>query len=286
VKNTVTNTDALIARAQETLAICEAGTYVTYSGRQVLIRGFLGPAIAGTVLHERAEVSPRARLMVARHRWTAIEVRNESTFMAAARLTAPGSRVAVLNFASAYNPGGGFLRGSTAQEEALARASGLYPCLLAAPDFYARNRANGSSLYLDLSLFSPGVPFFRDDYGTLLGSPILASVVTVPAPNARAIRANEPGSAPLVEPTLRRRAELVLATARVHGIDRLVLGAWGCGVFGNDPTTVASIFAGLLAPDGAYGGAFERVVFAVLDRAPGVPTYQAFTDVLGSGAQR
>src|SRR4030095_3387218 len=121
-----------------------------------------------------------------------VEVQNETTFAALARLVGSNGHLAGLNFASAKNPGGGFLNGSLAQEEALACASGLYPCLLQAPEYYERNRANRSALYLDLAIFSPLVPFFRNDAGTLLEKPVLASVSTAPAPNAEAIAHKEP----------------------------------------------------------------------------------------------
>src|SRR5262249_27235149 len=153
---------------------------------------------------------------------------------------------------SAKNPGGGFLNGSLAQEEALACASGLYPCLLAAPEYYERNRANRSALYLDLAIFSPRVPFFRNDAGILLEKPVLASVITDPAPNAGAVAQNEPRNLQHVESVLKRRAELILQIAAAHQVERLVLGAWGCGVFRNDPNVVASTFAELLAPNGSY----------------------------------
>src|SRR5947199_268996 len=123
---------------------------------------------------------------------TRIDVRNETTFQALARLAGSGGgHLACLNFASAKNPGGGFLNGSLAQEEALACASGLYPCLLKAPEYYESNRANRSALYLDLTRFRPLVPFFRNDGGALLEQPVLASVITTPAPNAGAIAQNE-----------------------------------------------------------------------------------------------
>ena len=82
---------------------------------------------------------------------------------------------------------------------------------------------------------------------------------------------------------MRQRAELVLAAGLAHGIDCLVLGAWGCGVFRNDPKLVATVFADLLRP-GKFAGAFEQVVFAVFDRSPDAATYQAFADVFKKGA--
>jgi len=226
--------------------------------------------------------SPPPSAMRTRSGRTYIEVRNETTFEALRRLVDGIGHVACLNFASAKNPGGGFLSGAQAQEEALARSSALYPCLLRAPDYYERNRANHSAIYLDLLIFSPLVPFFRDDSGALLETPILASVISAPAPNAGALSESEPGNMVLLEPALRRRAELVLQTAQGHEVDKLVLGAWGCGVFRNDPRMVARIFSELLSLPGFFDRAFAEVVFAVFDRAEPQATYKAFVEVFGN----
>ena len=269
--------------AKQTLVICEAGYYNPPSGMRVNIAADLDQAKAGTVLYS-PEKPPVAR-PVTTARVTRFDVRNETTFQALARLAASGDgHLACLNFASAKNPGGGFLNGSLAQEEALACASGLYPCLLMAPEYYQRNRTNRSALYLDLAVFSPRVPFFRNDSGVLLDKPVLASVITAPAPNAGAITQNEPANLRHVEPTLRRRAELVLRVASAHQVDRLVLGAWGCGVFGNDPRAVAQIFAQLLNPPGEFAAVFAEVVFAVLDRSQDLATYRAFAVQFKKGA--
>jgi uncharacterized protein (TIGR02452 family) len=83
-----------------------------------------------------------------------------------------------------------------------------------------------------------------------------------------------------VEPTLRRRAGLVLAVAVAEGVRRLVLGAWGCGVFRNDPRTVAEAFAGWLRGSGAYASSFEEVCFAIYDRSEGQSVYRAFKEML------
>src|SRR5262249_14503718 len=147
--------------------------------------------------------------------------------------------VGCLNFASAKHAGGGFIGGAQAQEESLARASSLYRCLKTVPEYYDQNKALRSALYLDLVVFSPFVPFFRDDDGGWLDRPVLASVITAAAPNAAALRQNGKYEAAVVEQTLRARAELALAAAAQHGVERYVLGAWGAGVFGNDPSAVA-----------------------------------------------
>lgn len=272
------NQDNLVKLAAQTLAICAAGSYLAPSGRRVHIATALAAARQGTVIQAP---STAVRVTATRFPSASIEVRNESSFAALQRLAASGRHVACLNFASARTPGGGFQRGTMAQEEALSYASGLYPCLAKVPEFYTRNRALGSALYLDLAIFSPRVPFFRDDYLTLLESPILASVISAPAPNARAVAEHEPAARNQIEPALARRADLILATALAHRVDRLVLGAWGCGVFGNDPHLVARIFADLLRPAGRYAAAFERVTFAVLDRSSSKTTLHSFEHALG-----
>ncbi len=266
--------------AKETVAICDAGFYTAPGGAQVSIGEELARAREGTVLY--SPENPPAMRRESGHGTTRFEAKNETTFQALERLTASGGgHVACLNFASAKNPGGGFLNGSLAQEEALACASGLYACLLAAPDYYRRNRANHSTIYLDLAIFSPQVPFFRNDRGALLKRPLLASVITAPAPNAGAVAQNEPGNLPLVEPALRRRAEMVLEIASAHGVDRLVLGAWGCGVFQNDPQMVASIFAELLRAPDKFAGVFAEAAFAVYDRTNEQKVFRPFAEIFG-----
>ena len=265
------------ATARETVAICDEGFYLAPGGSRVGIADALAHARTGTILY--SPENPPAEFSRQERRETRFEARDETTFQALERLAVRGGHVACLNFASAKNAGGGFLNGSLAQEEALACASGLYPCLLAAPEYYDRNRAHRSTIYLDLAIFSPQVPFFRNDQGALLERPILASVITSPAPNAGAVAQNEPGNLPLVEPALWRRAEMVLQIAAAHEVDRLVLGAWGCGVFRNDPEMVAAIFAELLR--GKFMGVFTEVAFAVYDRAKEKATLRPFVERFG-----
>jgi putative RNA 2'-phosphotransferase len=246
-----------IAVAESTLAAIDAGRYVNRRHEIVLIADAVEAAASGTVLYELgAPLDPPAAGPP-----TQIEVTGESTIAALLRLRARGGHLACLNFASAKNPGGGFLNGAQAQEESLARSSALHRCLLAQPTHYQRNRSHGSLHYLDLAMFSPRVPFLRDDRGGWLDRPLLASVVTCAAPNAGALRQHGQFKAAAVELTLRRRAGLVLAIAAHHRVERLVLGAWGAGVFGNDPAIVADAFGALL--DGAFANAFAEVVFAI-----------------------
>ncbi|MFI0229186.1 TIGR02452 family protein [Streptomyces sp. NPDC017086] len=265
--------------AAETEQIVAAGRYRAPDGREVPLADAVGAARAGTRMFgpepvpmpsEPVPVPPVA----AAGAGPLCEVTGESSLEAARRLA--GAPVAVLNFASARNPGGGYLNGAQAQEEALCRASALHTCLLTARAFYDHHRAERDPFYSDRVIHSPGVPVFRDDRGRLLAEPFRAGFLTAAAPNAGVIRRTAPERAAGLPGALAVRAERVLETAAAHGYRRLVLGAWGCGVFQNDPAQVAGAFRAALGPGGRFASSFEHVVFGVLDRTPGAAVREAF----------
>lgn len=265
--------------AQETVAILERGEYTAPSGRTVPIAGGLADAVRRTVLYRPAELDALLGNLpaAAPGAETRIEVTDETTLAAAHRLCGGGTAPLALNFASAKNPGGGFLNGAHAQEEGLARSSGLYETLRSAREFYDFHRAQGDLLYSDHMIYSPDVPVFRDDSGRLLEEPYGVAFLTSPAPNRGAIR--DAAKADRIPDVLRLRARKVLAVAQANGHERLVLGAWGCGVFRNDPAEVAEAFAEPLRPGGEFAGRFGHVVFAVWDTAKGSPRHTAFQRV-------
>lgn len=263
--------------ARETENIVEAGSYRTANGREISIEKDVAAALTGTRLYGP---DPVPVAVLDRDRTPAIEVTGESSLEAAARMSREGpGRIAVLNYASARNPGGGYLNGAQAQEEALCRASALYATLLRVPDFYAHHRAERSVFYTDRVIHSPGVPVFRDDRGRLLDTPYTVGFLTSPAPNTGVIRARTPQEAHRVPAALAARAERVLEVAAVCGYRRLVLGAWGCGVFQNDPAVVAGAFHALLTGEGRFAGHFEQVVLGILGRQEDSPTRVAFDRV-------
>ncbi|HEY1180438.1 MAG TPA: TIGR02452 family protein [Phytomonospora sp.] len=253
--------------ARRTVEIADAGAYETPSGARMLV-DTAGAAAETRMYAPDIALRPKGSTAV-----PVVEVTAESTLEAARRL-APD--VACLVFASAKNPGGGFLGGAQAQEESVARASGLYRCLLTEPDFYAYHRSQGDLRYSDRVIHSPAVPVFRDDKGRLLEEPYEAAFLTAAAPNLGAILRNAPELAGSVPDVLARRAKRVLTVAAAHGHRVLVLGAWGCGVFRNEPVTVAEAFKGALA-EVPY---FDRVVFAIYG---GGAVLEEFADVLGGG---
>ncbi len=266
---------SLVALAAESVAIVERGSYELPSGARVDMRDAVAHAVASTRLYRPGDFDGLDLAEPAAGH-TLIEVTGETTAEAARRLVEHEgiADVAALNFASAKNPGGGFLRGTKAQEEDLAHCSALYACQITRPDYYDANWADTSRLYTDHLIYSPSVPFFRGERLDLLAAPFLVTILTSPAPNAG--EARERGAlASNIRATLVRRAEQILRVAAHHGHRTLVLGAWGCGVFRNDPVEVASVFEELLSKP-ELERSFARVVFAVFDRSAGQENRRAF----------
>ncbi len=178
---------------------------------------------------------------------TQITVEDIDSFGAAARFTNP----AVLCFASAQEPGGGYqavmdvAMPIKTQEEDLYRRSDLpelmdndvvrkyYP-LKGVDALYARVTVSKDSCLKPVRPFKCGV-------------------ITVPA----VIHPETPEQLDLV----RQRAERILGVAAANNHHHVILGAWGCGVFGNQPEDIARVFLDLL--NGPFKGEFLHVVFAV-----------------------
>lgn len=174
------------------------------------------------------------------------------------------SKIAVLNFASYKNPGGKFLEGSSAQEESLCHVSTLYPVLKRKDDFYEYNRNHlNRGLYEDRLLYSPSIRFFFNS------GEILSDVLTCAAPNLGAylkyndITAESRSYKSFIEENshyLRNRMELMRYSALDHDVDVLILGAWGCGVFQQNPKIVARAFDEVFKDSG-----IPKIIYAVPD---------------------
>jgi uncharacterized protein (TIGR02452 family) len=259
--------------ARETVEILTAGRYTNRAGETVHIGHLLDAAKQGTCAYPPDTALPT---VVPSASPTEFEVKNETTLEAARRLAAAGFRVAALNFASARHPGGGFLNGARAQEESLCRASGLYACL-GGHGMYSYHAPMRGGMYSNYAIYSPAVPVFRDDDGHLLDEPYLCAFITAPAVNAGAIGGEDRG---LVRPEMAERVRKVLAIAAANCHDAVVLGAWGCGVFKNDPEMIADLFREALFT--RYMGVFARVNFAVLDSSDR-GTIRPFEERFGEG---
>lgn len=264
--------------AEQNEAIIRAGHYDSRVGRTVRLSAMVAAARDGTVSYTAAALDELLATAEPGNRATVVEVTDESSMGAARRLRDEGATdIAVLNFASAHKPGGGYLSGARAQEEDLCRVSALFTTLRMSPEFYMAHRSDPGRAYSHRVIYSPDVPVFRGEDYWLLEEPYQVSFLTCAAPDAGAI-AREHGDISGIPWVLSERAARVLAVAARHGRRTLVLGAWGCGVFRNDPVQVAAAFRDSLMHPGRFSGVFDRVTFAILDRAPGQPNLTAFRD--------
>ncbi|MBQ9519773.1 MAG: TIGR02452 family protein, partial [Firmicutes bacterium] len=146
-------------------------------------------------------------------------------------------KVTVLNFASYKHPGGGFITGAIAQEEALCHESFLYNVISTFTDYYEYNQKNlCKGLYTNAAIYSPDVVF---ECG---GQSKKVNVITCAAPNNSLGVRYKAFTPEENKKALESRINFVRDIAEKYGCDTLVLGAFGCGVFKQDPTETAQIF--------------------------------------------
>ena len=279
------NREKRAAIAKETIDILEKGFYLLNRKKETInIQENLQYAIENSIHYSEEDfpsIFSQLKKKQVRENQNQIqfEITNETTLSAASRLVNQEgfAKVLCLNFASAKNPGGGFLNGTQAQEESLARATGLYPCISQMMAMYEKNRYYGSCLYLDDMIYSPQVPVIRNDNDELLSKPFLLSVITAPAVNAGAVKnKGKKQEIKQIENMMLQRTEKLLSVAAVKNYQVLVLGAWGCGVFKNNPDDVARYFHYHLTENPLFNGFFAKVVFAVLDKTKDESVINAF----------
>ena len=201
-------------------------------------------------------------------------------------------RTCAHNFASATNPGGGVVNGSSAQEEALCRCSTLYFNLNVREmwdGFYTPHREARNPLHNDDIIYTPGVVVFKSDTAyprTLAESDWKTlDVVTCAAPNLRERPSNRMNggdgderveiSDQDLQAMHERRLRRILDVAAANGVEAVVLGAFGCGAFRNDPKVVAAAAKAVIAD---YLHAFRAIEFAVYCRLGDSANYDAFVN--------
>lgn len=173
-------------------------------------------------------------------------------------------RIAALNFASYKNPGGRFMDGSIAQEECLCHESNLYNILLAFRDSYYdwNNRNKNRALYYNRGLYSPNVIFMGSLADNIIvNHSIPCDIITCAAPNYSVAHRYQGVQMEENIRVCKDRIKFVLDIAVDNEVDTLILGAYGCGVFGQDASEIAKIFKEYL--NGEYKGKFQDVIFAI-----------------------
>ena len=181
-------------------------------------------------------------------------------------------RPCVLNFASALHPGGGWLVGAVAQEEVITRRSTLFKSI-DGNLMYARNKEHIDELpfYLDDMIYSPYVRVFKDRDLKVMDDWFNISVITAAAVN---MRKAAPASIEKIDEVMLRRVEKVLKIAAVEGHKTIILGAWGCGAFGQDAGRVAGYFRSVLMEKG-YVGCFDNIIFAIYNDQKKLQAFQS-----------
>jgi uncharacterized protein (TIGR02452 family) len=279
------------------LDIAHDGHYTNRNGKVVDVSEALINSIQNSVHYHSSHEFPPPQQEV-RFDITQFYVAYGSSLEIAAKLKAfcdEQQHIGILNSASSKTPSK-FLRGTLSQEECICRASLLFPCLAqfeAKPHhFYViNNKPKYQKSASSCAIFSPKVPVIRCDSsaGELLDESQECSFVSICAPNAFVVsedtldipKASRPGTSQenyemmTLEEAMRDRLFRALSIFNEHGCTDLVLCAFGCGVHGNQPGMVATIFRELL--DGAFKRRFHRVVFAIhIERNA---NFQAFATV-------
>ena len=204
-------------------------------------------------------------------------------------------KIAVLNFASATNPGGGVKLGSHAQEESLCRCSTLYPSLANEnlwKKYYEFHRQRHDIRYTDSCIYTPDILVIKSDTDNPQRLPqekwIKVDVITCAAPNLRFNPNNKmnPGNDKYIYVSNDElfnlhvsRAKQILSVAAVNGVDILILGAFGCGAFQNDPSIVAKAYAEVIPQFKNY---FNEIAFAIYcPPGRGNQNFTAFKKIFG-----
>lgn len=246
--------DLAFSRMRYVKSAVERGAYENVKNENVQWRDeVVAACLAKKSIPPWLELPARPEL---RFESTRVQVTNETTLGAALRLIELGLRPLVLNFANGISPGGGFLTGATAQEESLCRCSSLYWTLVGEP-MYLHHTNQHELESTNWAIVSPKVPFLCNDSQQPFDKPILIDVITCAAPYAFSV--GQPRSREL----LRDRIQRVLHIAAVHNYESLVLGAWGCGAFGNVPADTAEDFKAAI--HGSFKRQFSDIVFAIAD---------------------
>ena len=192
-------------------------------------------------------------------------IKNESVIKTIHSFKKNGLSLGVLNFASAYHPGGGFINGAMAQEEVLTYCSDLYRTLTSdiSSQYYEKNKNAKSTTYTDGIVITNNL-FFRDENYNLILAPTACTVLTCPAVNMNNVY--KAGiSVNTAKRIMKNRMRNVLYMFAYSGCMDIILGAWGCGVFKNNAEDIARNWKELLIDENLQKY-FNSVTFTVLDK--------------------
>ena len=221
---------------------------------------------------------------------TDITVTGDRSFQAAMKLVSdnPGSKVAVMNFANAFHAGGGVDKGASAQEECLCRISTLYPLLYRKTlynSFYKYHKDKNSPKATDSLIYTEGVVICKTDEDLPQRMDkkdwVEVDVITIAAPDLRKSSniyfglvngGDNMNDAELFGYHVKRAIHMFTVAAS-KGVDILVLGAFGCGAFQNNPEVVARAYKIAIQE---FPKVFKKIEFAVYCPPGGSKNYEVF----------
>lgn len=276
---------------RDTLAAFDRG-YYTVNGRRVDFKLSKGELTKATVfLPQDVDAICKNKEISHVHALGRIGCRVENTdsfslarkrYTELSGLLMPGkkSKILVLNLANPVHPGGGVRRGAKAQEEDLCRKSSLLLSLESADaeDYYDYNRSLNTYMGSDAIIITPNVEIIKDENGNYLDESVVVSVMTCAAPMVT--QGFEGMSELPYRDMVYNRIVGMLKTAAYLGYEVLILGAFGCGAFGNDARIVSDLFYKALK-EFDYDGMkakdfFRRVDFAVWCQPRNTYNYDEF----------
>lgn len=217
--------------ASENKTIAQTGSYKGPDGREVKLF-CTGQSLAAETVLEEPELLPEiTRKTVFR---ISENTRKSDTISCILALRQEGvcGEIMALNFANAMFAGGGYRLGGDAQEESLCRCSLLYSAILPHSEYYKKHRFPPSPLYSSSMLISNAVPVIRNMKGELLADPTVCTFVTCAAVNryyAKLIFTSEEK----ISKAMEERINGIVCAMVKRKPEAIVLGAFGCGMFGN-----------------------------------------------------
>lgn len=186
---------------------------------------------------------------------TMIEVRNQDVVDT---ILQSKGKTLVLNFASARNPGGGFLSGSQAQEEAIAKTSNMYMSIKDVKEYYNNPKHHQSGYYDSDVIYSSDLKMFKNSYGDEV-SPVPFEMVTSCAVNVKSLKEVDKKR---IEEEMIERIENIFELAIRQDVETFIVGAWGCGVFKNEPEDIATFFSKVMKNE-RYKNKIDHIIFSI-----------------------
>lgn len=279
--------------ALETLNKLQKGYYENENNQKVNIEDMISYCIQNTRAYEQNYKYSKPKKPATKNS-NNIEISLETTIGAGYRLVVQEGfeKTVVLNFANPFEPGGGWLRGAPTQEESIIRCSSLISSLTQSingefneelktkdiiingkkyknpVNFYLHNleiEPPKNMLASDYMILSPDVPVFRDDRYNFLPQPFNLSVITSPAVLKKYYlqkTTNEKKDNKIINQAMLERIRKIILLAIQEGYDAIVLGAYGCGAFGNDSKDVSKMFKDVLVNEGLQNY-FKKITFAI-----------------------